>query len=311
MQDTLRELATGLLFPEGPVAMADGSVLLVEIGRGTLTRVGADGTVSYVATPGGGPNGLAIGPDGFCYVCNNGGFKWTEPNGPGGYRPIAQADDYSGGRIERVDLASGAVDVLYTGTDKGPLKGPNDIVFDTEGGFYFTDLGKVRARDQDRGAVYYARADGSMIREIVFPILTPNGIGLSPDGKTLYVAETQTARLWAFDIVGPGEIAKQPFPSPHGGRLVAGLGGYRMFDSLAVDAEGQICVATLVEGGVTIISPDGQSITHVPMPDRWTTNICFGGAELRTAFVTLSSSGRLVALPWRTPGLPLNYLNRR
>ena len=307
MPELLRELADGLMFPEGPVAMADGSVLLVEIGRGTLTRVGADGTVSVVATPGGGPNGLALGPDGHAYVCNNGGFKWTAPGDPGGYRPVAQADDYSGGRIERVDLATGAVEVLYTETEKGPLKGPNDIVFDADGGFYFTDLGKVRAREMDRGAVYYARADGSAIKELAFPLMTPNGIGLSPGGATLYVAETQTARLWAFDLVAPGEIRRQPFPSPHGGRLVAGLGGYRMFDSLAVDAEGHICVATLVEGGITIITPDGGATGHVPMPDRWTTNICFGGKDLRTAFITLSSSGRLVALPWRRPGLALNY----
>lgn len=307
MSELVRELADGLMFPEGPVAMADGSVLLVEIGRGTLTRVGPDGTVSVVATPGGGPNGLALGPDGHAYVCNNGGFKWTEPGDPGGYRPVAQADDYSGGRIERVDLATGAVEVLYTETEKGPLKGPNDIVFDADGGFYFTDLGKVRAREMDRGAVYYARADGSAIKELAFPLMTPNGIGLSPDGATLYVAETQTARLWAFDLVAPGEIRRQPFPSPHGGRLVAGLGGYRMFDSLAVDAEGHICVATLVEGGITIIAPDGGATEHVPMPDRWTTNICFGAKDLRTAFITLSSSGRLVALPWRRPGLALNY----
>lgn len=307
MAETLRELASGLMFPEGPIAMADGSVLLVEIGRGTLTRVGADGAVTIVATPGGGPNGLALGPDGHAYLCNNGGFKWTPSGDPNGYRPIAQADDYSGGRIERVDLATGAVEVLYTETDKGPLKGPNDIVFDADGGFYFTDLGKVRAREMDRGAVYYARADGSGIKELAFPLMTPNGIGLSPDGATLYVAETQTARLWAFDIVAPGEIRRHPFPSPHGGRLVAGLGGYRLFDSLAVDAEGHICVATLVEGGITIIAPDGGSIAHVPMPDRWTTNICFGGADLKTAFVTLSSSGRLVALPWQRAGLALNY----
>ena len=307
MSELVRELADGLMFPEGPVAMADGSVLLVEIGRGTLTRVGPDGTVSVVATPGGGPNGLALGPDGHAYVCNNGGFKWTAPGDPGGYRPVAQADDYSGGRIERVDLATGAVEVLYTETEKGPLKGPNDIVFDADGGFYFTDLGKVRAREMDRGAVYYARADGSAIKELAFPLMTPNGIGLSPGGATLYVAETQTARLWAFDLVAPGKIRRQPFPSPHGGRLVAGLGGYRMFDSLAVDAEGHICVATLVEGGITIIAADGGAIQHVPMPDRWTTNICFGGKDLRTAFVTLSSSGRLVALPWRRPGLALNY----
>jgi gluconolactonase len=307
---SLQEIASGLRFPEGPVAMPDGSFLVVEIERGTLTRIGADSTISYIAKPGGGPNGAAIGPDGRCYVCNNGGFRWTPEGDPSGLRPIGQAEDYSGGRIERIDLATGAVEVLYRESDRGSLKGPNDLVFDGEGGFYFTDLGKVRERDQDRGAVHYARADGSGIREVVFPMFTPNGIGLSPDGRVLYVAETETARLWAFDLVRPGEIAKHPFPSPHGGRIVTGLAGYNRFDSLAVDAAGNICVATLVNGGITVVSPDGSSVRHVPMPERWVTNICFGGTDLKTAYITLSSTGRLVAMPWDGPGLPLHHLNR-
>jgi gluconolactonase len=308
--DNITELAAGLRFPEGPIAMPDGSVLLVEIEAGRLTRVAADGTVSCVAIPGGGPNGAAIGPDGRCYVTNNGGFRWTPPGDESGLRPTGQAEDYSGGRIEAVDLATGAVEVLYRDSTHGPLKGPNDLVLDGHGGFYFTDLGKVRGRDMDRGAVHYARADGSGIREVVFPLFTPNGIGLSPDGSTLYVAETETARLWAFDLDGPGEIRRHGFPSPHGGRIVAGLSGYNRFDSLAVDAAGNICVATLVNGGITVISPDGARMRHVPMPERWVTNICFGGADLRTAYVTLSSTGRLVSLPWDEAGLPLHHLNR-
>ena len=302
-----RTVTTGLRFPEGPVAMKDGSVLVVEIERRTLTRVAPDGTRTIVARPGGGPNGLAIGPDGACYVCNNGGFDFIEDEI--GLRPFMQARDYSGGRIERVDLASGKVEVLYTASDKANLRGPNDLVFDAHGGFYFTDLGKRRARDLDWGGVYYARADGSLCREVVHPILTPNGCGLSPDGKILYVAETETARLWAFDIVEPGVLRKQPYPSVHGGRLIAGVGGFQRFDSLAVDEAGNICVATLVNGGITVISPDGGTIRHIPLPDRMTTNICFGGPGLRTAYATLSLSGRLVAFEWERPGLKLHHLN--
>jgi gluconolactonase len=141
-------------------------------------------------------------------------------------------------------------------------------------------------------------------------MLTPNGIGLSPDETRLYVAETQTGRLWAFDLEAPGVVRKQPFPSPNGGTLVAGFRGYQLFDSLAVDAEGNICVATLFHGGITVISPDGRSVEHVAMPDLYTTNFCFGGAGLRTAYVTLSVSGRLVALDWPRPGLALNFVNR-
>ncbi len=304
MATEIRTLAQGLEFPEGPVALADGSVMLVEIAAGTLTRIAPDGAKTVVARPGGGPNGAAIGPDGKCYVCNNGGFEWHVEGGR--KRPFLQARDYAGGRIERVDVDTGAVECLYRAAGEMPLKGPNDLVFDRQGGFYFSDLGKVRAREMDRGAVYYARADGAAITEVAFPMVTPNGVGLSPDEKTLYVAETEPARLWAFDIVEPGVVRKDPWPSPHGGRLVAGVGGYQRFDSLALDAEGRICVATLINGGITVISPDGRHVEHHPMPDPMTTNICFGGPDMRTAFITLSWTGRLVAVDWPVAGLRLN-----
>lgn len=303
----IREIASGLRFPEGPIAMADGSVVLVEIERGTLSRVTPDGTIEVIAEPGGGPNGAAIGPDGKAYVCNNGGFNWTQENGV--LRPIAQADDYSGGRIERIDLETGAVEVLYDNCDGHPLKGPNDIVFDADGGFWFTDLGKARARDMDRGAIYYARADGSLIRQAVQPLVTPNGIGLSPDGKRLYAAETEPGRVLAWDITGAGEVALKPWPAPGFGTLLAAPEGYARFDSLAVDAAGNVCVATLINGGITVVSPDGSGHEHIPMPDLMTTNICFGGPGLSTAYITLSGGGRLVAMDWPRPGLPLNYLN--
>jgi gluconolactonase len=307
MTPAFREITTGLRFPEGPVALTDGSVLLVEIEARRLTRVAPDGTKTMIAQHGGGPNGAATGPDGRVYICNNGGFKWHEDT-LHGLRPILQADDYSGGRIEAVDPASGTITTLYTESDKGPLKGPNDLVFDRAGGFYFTDLGKVRPREMDRGAVCYAKPDGSFIREVIGPVMTPNGIGLSPDEKTLYVAETESARLWAFDIGAPGEIInKRAWPSPHGGRLVAGMGGYQRFDSMAVAANGDVVVATLIEGGLTIIAPDGSSVRHIPFPDRYVTNLCFGGPDLRTAFVTLSGFGRLVAFDFGMPGLKLNW----
>ncbi|MFT5561279.1 MAG: gluconolactonase [Candidatus Azotimanducaceae bacterium] len=294
------EITTGLEFPEGPIAMLDGSVLLVEIKRGTLSRVLSDGTVEVVATPGGGPNGAAIGPDGRCYLCNNGGFEWHEVGDK--LYPGDQPDDYSGGRIEAVDLDTGSIEILYTHCNGVPLRGPNDIVFDREGGFWFTDHGKNRARDRDRTGVFYATPDGQSIQEVIFPLEAPNGIGLSPDEKTLYVAETPTGRLWAYEIDAPGKL--------NGKRaMMAQIPDFHMFDSLAVDAEGNICVATLMNGGITIHSPDGQTARLVPMDDRLTTNICFGGEGLKTAFITLSATGKLVSCQWETPGLPLNFLN--
>lgn len=302
----LREIATDLLFPEGPVALADGSVLLVEIAAGRLTRVAPDGAKATVAETGGGPNGAAIGPDGKVYVCNNGGFRWHDLPGVGRV-PAGQADDYAGGRIERADLGTGKVETLYTACGGHPLKGPNDLVFDAHGGFYFTDLGKMRPREMDRGAVYYAKADGSLIKAVAFPSIMPNGCGLSPDGRTLYFAETESARLWAMDILAPGEVRREPWPSVNGARFLGGPGGYQRFDSLAVDSAGNICIATLINGGITVFSPDGEILRHVPMPDRLTTNICFGGPDLKTAYVTLSGSGRLVAFEWERPGLRLNH----
>jgi gluconolactonase len=303
-----RELARGLRFPEGPIAMADGSVLLVEIERGTLSRVTANGKVEVVAQPGGGPNGAAIGPDGKCYLCNNGGFTWHRE--PSGYmRPSGRAEDYSGGRIERVDLSTGRVEVLYRECNGVPLKGPNDIVFDGKRGFWFTDLGKVYGRQMDRGAVYYARTDGSLIREAVFPIITPNGVGLSPDGNTLYVAETETSRLWSFRITGEGELEKQPWPSPHGGKLVTGLPGYQRFDSMAVEENGNVCVATLIRGGVSVISPAGEWLEFHEASEHYCTNLAFGGAGMRKAYVTLSTYGTLFEADWPRAGLRLHHQN--
>lgn len=301
---TTREIASGLKFPEGPIAMADGSVILVEIARGTLTRVWEGGKSEVIAMLGGGPNGAALGPDGAVYVCNNGGFEWHEMGGL--LFPGDKPADYSGGRIERVDLRTGKVDRLYTACNGNPLNGPNDIVFDKQGGFYFTDLGKGYGRLHDRGAVYYATPDGKSIKEVVFPIDMPNGCGLSPDEKSLYVAQTLVGRLMKFDIQSPGVLA--PATGLIHGDCVCGLPGLQMFDSLGVEADGRVCVATISfpGGGITSIRPDG-TYEQTPFADPVVTNICFGGKDLKTAFITLSSTGKLIATEWPRPGLKLNF----
>ena len=300
----ITEIADQLQFPEGPIAMPDGSVILVEIMRGTLSRVMPDGEIQVVAEPGGGPNGAAIGPDGHCYICNNGGFEWSRSS-RGLIFPGNQASDYTTGRIEKINVETGVVEKLYTDCDGEPLKGPNDIVFDKEGGFWFTDHGKNRARDRDRTGVYYATVDGQHIVEAIFPMEAPNGIGLSPDENTLYVAETPTGRLWAYALAAPGEIDRSQRPF-----MMAQIPDHHMFDSLAVDAEGNVCVATLINGGITIHSADGEFAKHISMPDALTTNICFGGEGLKTAYITLSTTGKLVSCEWETPGLALNFLNK-
>jgi gluconolactonase len=305
MQLTGREVTADLAFPEGPIALADGSVIVVEIAGGRLTRVSPSGNKYTIAELGGGPNGAAIGPDGKCYVCNNGGFSWHQDD-RNYLRPTGRAEDYATGRIEQVDIETGVTRVLYDRCNGVPLKGPNDIVFDQAGGFWFTDLGKTYGRLMDRGAVYYARTDGSLIKEAIYPILTPNGVGLSPDGRTLYVTETETSRVWSYAITGEGEVEKMPWPSPNGGKLLHGLPGYQRFDSLAVEAAGNVCVATLVRGGISVFSEAGDLVEFHEAPEVYCTNICFGGAGMRTAFITLSGTGRLIAVDWPRAGLPLH-----
>jgi gluconolactonase len=157
MADTaFTEITTGLQFPEGPVAMPDGSVILTELFASRLTRVAPDGTKTTVAEINGSPNGLAVGPDGALYLCNNGNA--FTPLNMGGLLYPGPFDEskYIGGRIQRVDIATGTVTDLYTHCGDTQLRAPNDIVFDKHGGFYFTDHGTRSERSADRTGIYYA-----------------------------------------------------------------------------------------------------------------------------------------------------------
>jgi gluconolactonase len=297
----------GLRFPEGPVWMPDGSIVLTEIEARCITRVWPDGRKERIADTGGGPNGLAIGPDGKLYCCNNGGFEYSESNGR--LAPHGIANDYSGGSIQRIDPATGQIETLYKSGDFGcVLRGPNDIVFDAHGGFWFTDHGKVdyARRCHDIVGIFYAKADGSHLEEVVFPSHNPNGVGLSPDGTRLYAAETYTCRLMAFNVTAPGKVDGTAGPGGPGMPLYRPA-GYKFFDSLAMEAGGNICVATIGECGISVISPGGELVEFVATDDIFTTNICFGGDDMMDAYITLSGTGRLVKTRWARPGLMLRH----
>jgi gluconolactonase len=296
-------MAGGLAFPEGPVALDDGSVLLVEIARGALTRVGADGRSEVLVQLGGGPNGAAIGPDGACYIANDGGLDMVQRDGL--WQIQGAPADYRGGWIERVDLGSRRAVRLYEGIGERRLKAPNDLVFDGWGGFWFTDSGKAYARSRDHGGLYWARPDGSEIREVVYPLLTPNGVALSPDRRTVYVALTEKRQVVAYDLTGPGEVSGDA--SGPRGRVVASIGGDLTFDSMAVEAGGNLVVATVRAGRLTVLTRAGQVVETVSLPDFAVTNLAFGGHDMRTCYVTLSQTGRLVRLSWPRPGLKLLY----
>jgi len=223
----VRIIAAGLGFPEGPVALADGSVLVTEIAAGTLARISPNGDIERIAHLGGGPIGAAIGPDGAVYVCNNGGsFSFHRQDGLLVFGLVVPPR-YSGGSIDRVDLSTGDVTTLYRACGDRPLRGPNDLVFDETGGFWFTDHGIRTERSSDRTGVFYAQPDGSSITEKIFPLDSPNGIALSPDGRR---------------------------------------------------------------------------VETLPLSDPMITNLCFGGPDYRTAFITCSGTGHLIAVDWPRPG---------
>jgi gluconolactonase len=289
---TIDELTRGLEFPEGPIAMDDGSVLVVEIEGGNLTRVSQDGTRTVVGRCGGGPNGAAIGPDGHAYVCNDGGLGFTTIDGI--RQPFELAADNKGGSIQRVDLATGAVETVYSHCGDTPILSGNDIVFDTRGGFYFNDT--------VAGVVYYGSPHGSSIHVAATGLQFPNGLGLSPEGTRLYASETYTGRIVFWDVTGVGTLSDSFVE-------LYSTEGRHDWDGLAIDSEGNVCAADLQESGVSIISPEGRVVGKVTVPehDPFVTNICFGGPDMRTAFITSSGLGRLYRTEWHCPGLRLNY----
>ena len=302
-------LGSGLGFPEGPVVRDDGSVLVVDIDGGCVVRL-AGGEPAVVASPGGGPNGMAIGPDGHAYVANNGGFLWSDV-GDGIRIPIDRATHtneppgFEGGWLERIDLATGAVTVLHDSVDGRRLRGPNDLLFDEVGGIWFTDHGKGRQASVDRGGLYYVPPDGRGVQQVAFPLLGPNGVGLSPDDRRVYAAETHTGRLWAWDLAGPGEVrpADGSLAVRHGGTCVVATPF--SFDSLAVEEDGRIVIGAIGDG-LVVVTPDGGELEVHPIAGDVTTNIAFGGPDRRRAVVTLSRSGRVVEATWPRPGLVLH-----
>jgi len=303
----IRRVTEGLRFPEGPVALPDGSIAVCEIGAGVVTRVQPDGSTATIADVGGGPNGAALGPDGALYVVNNGGFLWTEL---GDLRiPVDLAtganepDGFEGGWVDRIDLDTGEVTTLYRDHEGRRLNSPNDIVFDANGGFWFTDLGKMRVHDLDRGGLFYASADGSSITKPVSGLFGANGVGLAPDGATVYVAESYTGRLLAWDVVGPGQVAGGRGPGGGGRCVIATPAG---FDSLAVEADGRVVVAAITHG-VCVVDPATGEHEFVDMPDPFVTNLCFTGDDHRTTYLTMSGGGWLGEATWPRPGLALAF----
>lgn len=262
--------------------MADGSVIVVEIEGGRVTRCW-NGRTEVVCEIGGGPNGAAIGPDGALWICNNGGMHATGPA--------------SGGRIERIELESGRFERVYDSCDGIALESPNDLVFDGDGRLWFTDLGKHSGAARTFSGLFSCLVDGSSISALQRDAISYNGIGLSPDQRTLYVADTFQARIYCFDAR----------PEEQRPRFLTTVPGDVWLDSMALTASGNLCVGTLINGGISTVTPDGKVRTMNIPHEIYVTNIAFGGVDMRDAYITLSTQGKLIRMRWDEPGAKLSF----
>lgn len=285
-------LATGFRFPEGPSVGRDGQVYVCELAGRRVSRAAPDGTTEVFADLGGSPNGSAFGPDGHLYVANGGG-RWAAEASTGGKEGPAD----SPGLVQRV-APDGTFSTLVAEIDGVPLNSPNDLCFDPEGGLWFTD---PRWPDEHGGVppgtICYTNLEGQAVRAHT-GLIFPNGLGVTDDGATLIVAESTTYLLHAFPILGPGRLG-----SP---REFADLGEGALPDGLCFDRDGRVLCAGHGAAAVFVFPPEGGTLEErVVLGDKDVTNLCFGGPDMTTLYITESDSGRLVTLEWDTPGMVL------
>jgi gluconolactonase len=287
-------VAEGLRFPEGPIYTKDGSIIFVEVDGQTIKKLppGKNQKVEVLAELSGGPNGLAVGPDGLLYIANDGGrFGFVERDGENYPGAISKA--YKPGKIHRMDLKTRKMEVLFDKADGKPMIAPDDLLFDHQGNLWITEYGLGR----DDGALYFV-PKGATEAKVARRMPAPNGIGLSPDGKMLHISSGNS--LYGFDVTGPGKLETITYPnnglhSP----LTLGSGA----DSLKVMANGDVAVCSLSRPGGIGVHDKGDKITFHGFPDRMTCNLVFGGKDMRDCWVMLSGKGQIVKLRWPNPGL--------
>jgi gluconolactonase len=286
-------VAEGLHFPEGPVVMKDDSLLFVQIETKEVSRLTPAGKVEQVVQLDGGPNSLCVGPDGAVYIANNGGrFSFTMRNGfnsPG----APPAGFTGGGKIQRLDLKTGKVATVYDTVDGHPMTAPDDLIFDGHGGLWITELG-LRPGS---GAIYYTPKLGQPLTVARPNLSGPNGIGVSPDGKLLHVS--MGTNLLGFDIEPDGKLATRTYPNSG---VQGPLNQGSIADSLKIQADGKVCVCSLVRpGGITVIDRAGKA-EFLGFPDRYVCNLAFGGKDMRDAWIILSGTGKIAKVRWPSPG---------
>jgi gluconolactonase len=265
----LEKLAGEFKFTEGPASDAAGNVYFTDQPNDRILKWGTDGKLSTFLQPCGRSNGLCFDAKGNLWAC---------------------ADEKN--EMWMIDVATKKHTVVVKDYQGKLLNGPNDIWIRPDGGVYFTDpyykrdYWKRGPTEQDREAVYYLAPDHKTLTRVIDDLKQPNGIIGTPDGKTLYVADIGASRTYAYGIRPDGTLADK--------RLFCKLGS----DGMTIDSEGNVY---LTGKGVTVFDREGKQIEQIPVPALWTANVCFGGRDRQTLFIT--ALGNVYGLRMRVKGV--------
>jgi gluconolactonase len=270
------EVAASISFTEGPTTDRAGNVYFTDIASARILRLSADGVLSTYRENSNAANGLLIDDQGRLIACE--GARFTRPG------VVVEGTR----RVTRTDLGTGRVEVLADNYEGAPFQGPNDVTMDGRGRLYFTDpAGR---------AVYRIDAPGRIERILdADDIERPNGIQISPDDGTLYLIEANSAEngarmIRAYDLAANGTVSNM--------RVLYNFYPGRSADGMSIDVEGNLYAAaglnalrgtseTLdTKAGVHIISPQGELLKHIAIPEDTVTNTGFGGPDMRTLYVT-------------------------
>ncbi|MCA9227727.1 MAG: SMP-30/gluconolactonase/LRE family protein [Planctomycetales bacterium] len=273
--------AAGVAFTEGPAYHVDGSVYFSDIVNNRILRRAVDGQISVFREPSHRTNGQTFDHQGRLLHCEGAEF------GPGGGR-----------RVTRTNLETGEYEVLTDRYDGIRYNSPNDICVDGLGRIYFTDpcYGDRSQMDMEIEGVYRIDVDGRVTRILEQPaIQRPNGLAVTQDSRRLYVVDSShfvggNRKIWAFDLDEQGQ--------PSNARVVIDFAPGRGGDGMRLDIAGNLYIAagirsprgphetTEVPPGIYKVSPDGQLLGRIPIPEDVLTNLAFGGADGRTLFIT-------------------------
>lgn len=259
----VRRLATGYRFTEGPAWDPRGEALYFsDIPPGLIIRY-AGGRAEVANDQSRQSNGLMFDRDGLLLAC-----------------------EHAGRQVSRARPGESGETIVSHYRDR-KLNSPNDLWIDETGGFYFTDprYGPRDDLEQDKEAVYYVSRDGE-IRRIIDDLVRPNGIGISIDGRVLYVIDHGANSLHRYPITAPGSIGD--------GRRIAHVTDP---DGMTIDREGRLYIAG--REGVSVLTPDGRWLGVIGFPEQ-PANCTFGGTDWQTLFVTARTS--LYAIDTRTRG---------